>query len=53
MAYVDLSLLPRGIHQFTLYLKFRIDGEVSERMRADVEFFKDAPMIRQDSLQSP
>lgn len=52
MAYVDLSLLPRGIHQFTLYLKFQIDGTVSERMRADVEFFKDAPMFRQDSLRA-
>jgi len=45
MAYVDLSALPRGIHEFKLYLKFIEDGEVDERLRADAEFYKDAPII--------
>jgi hypothetical protein len=45
MAYVDLSFLPRGMHEFKLYLKFIEDGEVKERLRADAEFFKNAPQV--------
>jgi hypothetical protein len=45
MAYIDLSALPRGMHEFKLYLKFIEDGEVQERLRADAEFFKNAPKV--------
>jgi len=52
MAYVDLSSLPRGIHEFKLYLKFIEDGEISERITADAEFFKEAPIISQEPKSS-
>ena len=45
MAYVDLSSLPRGMHEFKLYLKFIEDGEMKEILRADAEFFKNAPQV--------
>jgi len=51
MAYVDLSSLPRGMHEFKLYLRFIEDGEVLERLRADAEFFKNAPMVLDDSAK--